>query len=530
MKKNTLNQWFFVHSYLPVILVLSFSLLLSLSVFLYSSLQSINSAKVFVEKTSQNLSLAILQKNRPQIENIISTLKNTQDIKLVAICKSSTIFFGSNDDTSICTSDNFLTNRYNLTSEKDLSLNIRFVNPVSTNGFKVTIAIILSSIFFTLYVLKRFKEKFQNDLIGGILNVDKEDFNSNIIEIENLSIDLKITQNLKIQLEKEKSINLFSLQVYHDIRSPLSVLKYSFLSESQNVDRTIANRALERITSIVEGLLYSSKSESNKSSFDNQNTKITTETVNILDFLEQIISEKKLEYLRFDLISINLSHEGISKQELVKLNKVELSRIISNIINNSIEAMGFKGVILVKLIKAKSNVTITISDNGGGMPENILSQLGKATYSTKESGHGLGLYHAINSIQRQDATIQFENIQGGLRVSLTFELINNIDLNYVLIDNDELTRMLWENSAKHKGVRLRTCSNVKNFQQIKNLINKETHFYIDSELDDQIKGEDFARLLHNEGYSNLYLSTGHRPEKFMEHCYLKGIISKAPPF
>ncbi|MEI8346363.1 MAG: sensor histidine kinase, partial [Pseudomonadota bacterium] len=60
--------------------------------------------------------------------------------------------------------------------------------------------------------------------------------------------------------------------------------------------------------------------------------------------------------------------------------------------------------------------------------------------------------------------------------------------------------------------------------------NKDTLIYVDSELEDGIKGENFAKELFALGLENLYLATGHDASIFADTTCLLGITGKNPPW
>jgi len=99
----------------------------------------------------------------------------------------------------------------------------------------------------------------------------------------------------------------------------------------------------------------------------------------------------------------------------------------------------------------------------------------------------------------------------------------------VLIDDDELVLMNWQISARKKGIKLIKYKSVKEFYKDIDKIDKETPIYIDSELEEGIKGEDIAIVLSKKGYKNITLETGHEPESFKSIDWLK-VIGKDPPF
>ena len=59
---------------------------------------------------------------------------------------------------------------------------------------------------------------------------------------------------------------------------------------------------------------------------------------------------------------------------------------------------------------------------------------------------------------------------------------------------------------------------------------KDSTFYIDSNLSDNQKGETIAKELFGKGFKNLYLATGYEPEEFCHLNFLKGVIGKDPPW
>jgi signal transduction histidine kinase len=100
----------------------------------------------------------------------------------------------------------------------------------------------------------------------------------------------------------------------------------------------------------------------------------------------------------------------------------------------------------------------------------------------------------------------------------------------VLIDDDALVHMTWKMSAKSNGINLRAYKTADGFLSECGDMNKATPVYIDSELGDGFKGEDIAKALHEKGFTNIHMATGHAPEQFKHLTFLKGVIGKDPPW
>lgn len=96
-----------------------------------------------------------------------------------------------------------------------------------------------------------------------------------------------------------------------------------------------------------------------------------------------------------------------------------------NIINNAIEAMKDQGIIQLEVSEGKKYLTITISDNGEGIPENMLKNIYNPFFSTKKSNFnfGLGLTYCHQVMKKHKGNINISSEKGeGTTVNLSFPL------------------------------------------------------------------------------------------------------------
>lgn len=97
-----------------------------------------------------------------------------------------------------------------------------------------------------------------------------------------------------------------------------------------------------------------------------------------------------------------------------------------------------------------------------------------------------------------------------------------------LIDNDKFIRLSWTLKAKQNGVLFHAFSSINDF--IVQALNKETTVYIDSNLDNGIKGEIESEMISNLGFKKIYLTTGYDDLILSDYPWIIGIVSKSPPF
>ncbi len=324
--------------------------------------------------------------------------------------------------------------------------------------------------------------------------------------------EIKLTTQ---KIEKEK-INL-ALQVAHDIKSPLVILDNIDLSSFENTDNhSLVIGAIDRLKRISNALLE----------FGRTNHAEQVEIVDLRKILDDSIKSKKIEYP-----NRIIKYLDENQACLARINTTDFQSIISNLINNSVEASAEDSIINVR-ITSNNFLTIIISDTGIGMPPDLLQRVGKERISAgKIEGNGIGIFHAAQLIERWGGILYIQSELGegtSITINLPKKDISPASLN-ILLDNDDLIRLTWISKARKKGIDLRAFSTSNElFNELSN-ISSEAFFYIDCELDNE-KGEEVALELYNKGYKNITLCTGHPKSKFSELNYIKDVIGKSPPF
>ena len=95
------------------------------------------------------------------------------------------------------------------------------------------------------------------------------------------------------------------------------------------------------------------------------------------------------------------------------LDENELRQLLLNLVRNSIEAMPAGGDLVIRTLQENNQVVLSISDQGGGIPDHILDKLGTPFITTKDTGTGLGLPICYQIAHRHKATIKISTSQKG---------------------------------------------------------------------------------------------------------------------
>ena len=114
-------------------------------------------------------------------------------------------------------------------------------------------------------------------------------------------------------------------------------------------------------------------------------------TINLKQLLENIITLIGIDSSDKDIC---IDSEVIPDNLEISADKKQISQVLINLVKNSMEALknSEKGEIkLTGEINEYSRVQIAVSDNGPGIPEDLMDKIFVPFYTTKESGSGIGL-------------------------------------------------------------------------------------------------------------------------------------------
>ena len=101
-------------------------------------------------------------------------------------------------------------------------------------------------------------------------------------------------------------------------------------------------------------------------------------------------------------------------------NPVLLREALFNIFSNAMEAVNDDGVIRTEASQANGSVVIRVSDDGSGIPQEVMEHLYEPFRSTKSNGSGLGIFAAKHILEMHSGTLDIETEEGrGTSVTVT---------------------------------------------------------------------------------------------------------------
>jgi signal transduction histidine kinase len=244
------------------------------------------------------------------------------------------------------------------------------------------------------------------------LNRLAESFNQFSSSLFSFHEKAKEQTQIAADAQKQAALADMAQKVAHNIRSPVSALDMLITATDgiATETRILIRGALKRIQDIASNLLEANQKPSHPME------------LHALSMVLSSIDEKKIQP---GMPSIALNWDEDCDAVWIRAEFVEFRAMLSNLLNNAIEACATSGEILVSGKQNAGTLFITIEDSGRGIDCDILPKLTQkgATFG-KAHGSGLGLYHARQTIEAAGGNLKIESqINLGTRVEITLPII-----------------------------------------------------------------------------------------------------------
>lgn len=229
-----------------------------------------------------------------------------------------------------------------------------------------------------------------------------------------LEMDIDITERKRMEKQLKDAERLAAIgatagMVGHDIRNPLqSIVGDIFLAklDVSALPESEEKKSLsENLDSICVNVEYINKIVQDLQDFARPITPAAEET-DLEGLCEAVLFKNDLP----DNIE-GASHVEEDARTLFT-DPALLNRVLSNLINNSVQAMPKGGKLYVHAFKERNDTIITVEDTGCGIPKSIGSKMFTPMFTTKSKGQGFGLAVVKRVIEALGGTVTYESEVG----------------------------------------------------------------------------------------------------------------------
>jgi len=309
-------------------------------------------------------------------------------------------------------------------------------NGTPFNYIVILICVLIANFLFTRLFVKHIKAALNvltdavREIKGGNLNyiIEHTEFDTEFSAVcANFNeMAARLREMVEQRQVDEKNRKELIAGISHDLRTPLATIKAYIEGIKKGVaaNPEMQKKYIDTIQGNTEDLEYIINQLFLFSKIDIGEFPFKFDIVDIGSELDKIVAVLADEYRAKGLeVSIKENTQNV----FASIDIVQFKTIIQNVLGNSVK-YGKKdgGCSEISCREQGNSVSITIKDNGAGVPEKMLGRIfdvfyrGDASRSNPGNGSGLGLAICLKIVERLNGTIRAENAtEGGFSIIIT---------------------------------------------------------------------------------------------------------------
>jgi len=208
------------------------------------------------------------------------------------------------------------------------------------------------------------------------------------------------SDEMMMQESKMAALGKMAAGIAHEINNPLAVISEQAgwikdLLRAQDLSQSPNLQELADTVNKIEYHINRAKTVTHRLLGFARRMEPVTEKVNISKVLDDTIEFLGNE-ARYRNIEVHTDYA--SDVPMTTSDSSQLQQVFLNILNNAIDAIGKDGEISIKtkFIPDNHEIAIEISDNGPGIPKEMMNKVFDPFFTTKEVGKGTGLGLSIS--------------------------------------------------------------------------------------------------------------------------------------
>ncbi len=234
-------------------------------------------------------------------------------------------------------------------------------------------------ILFTSREKRKFKQQLTGDLMAE--SVEKSE------EIADTLVDMEIYEKI------EEFLPLFKSPDWEVVLNSA----YQFASFKKSIS------LIQRATAKSGKVVFALKTYAH---FDSQPEKVQA---NLHDGIETVLT----------LYQNQLKHgievvKNYGELPEIRCYPDDLNQVWTNLVHNALQAMDYKGILTIETRQQEANIFLKFTDNGKGIPSEVLPKIFQPFFTTKSAGEGsgLGLDIVRKIVEKHDGTIAVDSVPG----------------------------------------------------------------------------------------------------------------------
>ena len=270
-------------------------------------------------------------------------------------------------------------------------------------------------------VSRNIAQGHQEERVGHLEGLEAQEvataFNAMLDEVE--SAHKRIVHSSALA-----AVGELSSSIVHEMRNPLSTVKINLQALRKKVEQDETHRELAEIA--LTQVLRLEKMASDLLGYGKP-LEIHPEPVTLSSVAKDLLAifQKELEEKG---LSIKIRDQ--SGEARFMADPEQIRRCLTNLISNAIQASPKGGEIILTfqiLPEKPERISISVMDNGAGIPESYQNRLFQPFFTTHETGTGLGLANVKKIVEYHQGTVSASNrAEGGAVFTIILPLRGSI--------------------------------------------------------------------------------------------------------
>jgi nitrogen fixation/metabolism regulation signal transduction histidine kinase len=310
---------------------------------------------------------------------------------------------------------------------EDVSFSENELNTFLQNLYQIYIILLIGVIFIAYFLSKFVTRSLETIRVKmGKMGLEKKnekiylknatrEIDSLIKSYNKMVDDLEESAEKLAKTERENAWQEMARQVAHEIKNPLTPMRLTIQSfeHTFNPDDPDSSQKLREFSKLLIHQIDTMSEVAE--AFSNFATlpKPTMRESDLVEVTQMAINIFQQDYIVFSSNEAHIFH---------KMDQTQWIRVITNLIQNALHSVSKKKTpqIGVQIVTERTQTTISVSDNGSGIPEKLKSKIFEPKFTTKSAGMGLGLGIVKNIIKSHKGKISFISTQ---KKGTTFSIV-----------------------------------------------------------------------------------------------------------